>query len=150
MYDRATKMRFKSNVIVDRKSGCWLWIGSRHPRGYGRFWARGRNVYTHRYLYPLAKGPIPPGLELDHLCGNKHCCNPNHLEAVTHGENMRRAAQEGVWSGQRNGNAKRTDQQVLAIRILSHLDIPASDISSMLAVPERSVYYVLNEGWNHV
>jgi len=114
------------------------------------FYAGGRTVYVHRYLYPLAKGPIPPDLELDHLCGNKRCCNPDHLEAVTHGENMRRAAQEGVWSGQQNGNAKRTDQQVLEIRTLYQMGIPASEISSMLAVPERSVYYVLNEGWNHL
>jgi hypothetical protein len=114
------------------------------------FYAGGRTVYVHRYLYLLAKGPIPSGLELDHLCGNKRCCNPDHLEAVTHRENMRRAAQHGVWSGRKNGNAKRTDQQVLAIRTLFHLGIPASEISSMLAVPERSVYYVLNEGWNNL
>jgi len=114
------------------------------------FHAGGRTVYSHRYLYEYVNDSVPLGLVLDHLCNNKPCVNPKHLEPVTHGENMRRAAQDGVWSGQRNGNAKRTDQQVLAIRTLSHQGIPASEISSMLVVPERSVYYVLNEGWNHV
>jgi hypothetical protein len=56
----------------------------------------GKKVLVHRWFYEQANGPIPDGLELDHLCRNPRCCNPAHLEAVTHAENMARgkAAQQ--------------------------------------------------------
>lgn len=77
--------RFRSKVEV-RDDGCHIWVGSRLPRGYGRF---GRE-YAHRFGYELAKGPIPEGLQIDHLCRNTSCVNPDHLEAVTPLENNRR------------------------------------------------------------
>jgi len=71
-------------------SGCWLWTGSK-TRGYGNVGHKGRNVYAHRLTYELLVGPIPPGLELDHLCRTPACVRPSCLEPVTHAENMRRA-----------------------------------------------------------
>lgn len=59
------------------------------PNGYG---IRG-NRLAHRVAFELHNGPIPEGLEIDHLCGNRSCVNVAHLEAVTHAENMRRAFQ---------------------------------------------------------
>lgn len=71
---------------VDRAGGdgaCWPWLAStRH--GYGQYGvAKGHIAQAHRYAYELAVGPIPAGLEIDHLCRNTRCVNPNHLEAVT-------------------------------------------------------------------
>lgn len=61
---------------------CWLWTGYK-GRGYGGIRIRGKDVRTHRFAYELLVGPIPDGLELDHLCRVRHCMNPDHLEPVT-------------------------------------------------------------------
>lgn len=71
---------------------CWIWTaGRRGPDGYGGFTpTRKRTVFAHRYAYELLVGPIPDGLELDHLCRVRPCVNPSHLEPVTHRENVMR------------------------------------------------------------
>lgn len=68
---------------VDKAEGCWLWRGARLLNGYGQTLLNKRHQYVHRVSYALAKGPIPHGLHLDHLCRTKLCVNPAHLEAVT-------------------------------------------------------------------
>lgn len=72
---------------------CWVWTGTlTKPGGYGRFWPSGdQPVLAHRYAYEAYVGPIPDGLQLDHLCRVKQCVRPSHLEPVTNAENQRRA-----------------------------------------------------------
>lgn len=75
---------------------CWVWTASLNSMGYGQLMVveapgRRRPNRAHRLAYELTVGPIPEGLELDHLCCNKRCVNPAHLEPVTHAENVRRA-----------------------------------------------------------
>lgn len=72
--------------------GCWEWTGSKDLNGYGRLnGGAGRSpVPAHRAVYEALVGPIPDGLEIDHICFNHGCVNPAHLEPVTHSENMRR------------------------------------------------------------
>jgi hypothetical protein len=72
------------------ESGCWLWMGARTPLGYGRFWTGLELGYAHRFSYEWFVGPIPNRYDLDHLCRNPPCVNPDHLEAVTHRENILR------------------------------------------------------------
>jgi hypothetical protein len=74
---------------VDPVSGCWNWNGSLNSNGYGKFKAGGRMFYAHRAAYARANGPIPRGLSIDHVCRNRRCCNPDHLEAATAGETER-------------------------------------------------------------
>jgi hypothetical protein len=76
---------------VDRSGPCWLWTGGTSNAGYGHFHPTKRQGKgAHRVAYELVRGPIPEGLELDHLCRVVTCVNPDHLEPVTHAENMRR------------------------------------------------------------
>lgn len=72
-------------------NGCWEWLGCLNKGGYGKFRFRGEAWLAHRAGYELLIGPIPNGLELDHVCRNHWCVNPWHVEPVTHRENMRRS-----------------------------------------------------------
>ncbi|GAA3267724.1 HNH endonuclease signature motif containing protein [Streptomyces lavendulae] len=89
--DNATAARFWGKVQIGSPTDCWLWkpLGSVH--GYGQFSSKGKTHLAHRFSYLLAKGPIEPGLTIDHLCRVRNCVNPTHLEAVTRAENLRRA-----------------------------------------------------------
>jgi hypothetical protein len=83
---------FPRKIIPEPNSGCWLCTSSNNQRGYGRLYINGHLVTAHRYSYEISVGPIPDGLELDHLCRQPCCVNPAHLEPVTPFENGHRAA----------------------------------------------------------
>ncbi len=81
--------RAPSRVNVDPDTGCHIWGGAKRL-GYGLAALGGKQYSVHRIAYIAAKGPIPEGLVIDHLCRNRACCNPDHLEAVSHRENTAR------------------------------------------------------------
>ena len=76
---------------IEDENGCWLWQGGKNTEGYGYIRVGGRQISVHRAAYLDRVGPIPAGLELDHLCRVRHCCNPAHLEPVTGRENLHRS-----------------------------------------------------------
>ena len=71
---------------VERAEDCWNWLGKVNDGGYGRFCGE----RAHRFSYRVFVGPIPAGLTIDHLCRNRRCVNPTHLEPVTRDVNVRR------------------------------------------------------------
>ena len=81
-----------SNKIQVADGGCLEWTGALRM-GYGKFrGVAGRTTTAHRVVWETFVGPIPEGLELDHLCRNRKCVNPDHLEPVTRRENLRRGS----------------------------------------------------------
>lgn len=90
-YDpRTLDERFWEKVAVT--DGCWEWTASRQANGYGQFWRGGGvKIVAHRLAWELTNGPVPDGMQLDHLCRNRGCCNPSHLEVVTPRENTLRS-----------------------------------------------------------
>jgi len=97
---RPTDLRFWSKV-QPQPDGCWEWQGAT-TTGYGRFHiAHGHPLMlAHRYSYTTLVGPVPDGLDLDHLCRNRRCVRPDHLEPVTHRENLLRSPL--TWAARRS------------------------------------------------
>jgi len=89
---RAVPDKFWPRVDRGDMSGCWPWLAGINQYGYGILWHGGRNQMAHRIAYELLVGPIPSGLTIDHLCRNRRCVNPAHMEPVTREENSRRGA----------------------------------------------------------
>ncbi len=96
---------------ASRRWDCWEWQGALDRGGYGKLSGtdsegKRRHIIAHRFVYEQLIGPIPDGLTIDHLCLNKACVNPYHLEPVSNRENIRRAAAHGLLGGARKTHCK--------------------------------------------
>lgn len=89
---------------------CVIWTAAEKDKGYGAFWDGTRTRRAHQVSYELVIGPVPAGLQLDHLCRVRNCVAPAHLEAVT-GEENRRRGLLGVLAGLEERPAARTRQR---------------------------------------
>jgi len=86
-------LQIVEKIIVSPNSECFLWTGTVNNYGYASVTFNKKSSFAHRVIYELFVGQIDESLELDHLCRNPRCVNPDHLEPVTHQENIRR----GYW-----------------------------------------------------
>ena len=100
-YQHGTR-KYSNPYVEDPDSGCWIWQGTKTPRGYGTCQRNGKGVYAHRLYWEQANGPIPDGLTIDHLCNNPSCVNPDHIALATQYDNMMRG------SGPSAVNARKT------------------------------------------
>ena len=82
--------KFDRHWIPEPNSGCYLWIGMQNELGYGIVVINSKRVRAHRIAYERQNGKIPYGLGIDHLCNNKSCVNPEHLQVSTNSDNTRR------------------------------------------------------------
>jgi hypothetical protein len=97
---RATVQERIERSVSKSPEGCWVWNLSLTKLGYARINYLGKARFAHRVAYQTFKGSIPEGMELDHKCRTRACVNPEHLEPITHTENVRRGAR-GVLNPQR-------------------------------------------------
>lgn len=91
----ALALRIENSVTRVTETGCWIWEKALNHLGYARIGHNGKSRPAHRVSYEAFKGPIPEGLEIDHVCKVRCCLNPEHLEAVNRMENMRRSS---IWN----------------------------------------------------
>lgn len=96
-------MDYLERVKFNEDTFCWEWTGAKSGVGYGMLRKNQKNYTLHRLTYIRFKGDVPQGLEIDHLCRVRHCCNPEHLEAVTRSVNNLRGE-----VGKHNQNVKKT------------------------------------------
>lgn len=94
--DPRVPARIWNKIQVHEDTGCWVWTASLKPGGYGQVHYKRRTRVVHRLLVELLAGPVPDGLDLDHLCRVRACANPAHLEAVDRGTNLRRGV-DLIW-----------------------------------------------------
>lgn len=90
-------MPLRYKMVIDRffekvkiTSHCWIWNASKNEDGYGLFRFNGKVRRAHQFSYKLYKGKLKDGCEIDHICKNRSCVNPYHMEGVTHKENTLR------------------------------------------------------------
>ena len=130
-----------------KRDDCWGWAGRKTPKGYGLFYTEKRAKKAHRYALELSLGEIPVGLFALHSCDNRSCCNPNHLRAGTHQDNMddmkmkKRGRSE---RGEANHNAKLSRPEVLAIRALKGV-LPEAKVSDMFHINGSTVHSIMNK-----
>ena len=110
--------RFWSKVDIDLNyNACWEWQAHRDKNGYGTLRIKSKPLRAHRVAYMIERGDIPDGLVICHKCDNPPCVNPNHLFTGTQADNLRDRYQ----LGERNPNAKLTEQGIPIILSLIHI-----------------------------
>lgn len=148
--DKAHRVElFMAKVAIGHGGGCWFWLGDKDERlGYGRCSRYGRKIMAHRESYSLFIGPVPPGLELDHLCKNRACVRPDHMEPVTHAENILRGdtfqARNAAKSACDNGHP--FDSSNTAIRVRRSRGGRTSRICRTCERQRGRKYYARNRG----
>ena len=127
---------------VDKQNECWLWTGGISKSGYGNY----RNTGSHRYSYQITFGEIPQGMVIMHKCDVKVCVNPDHLSIGTYKDNSKDMVAKNRhrdWRGERHGNCKLKEQDVLYIREHYKAGVNQTYPSN---VPELAKQFNISEG----
>lgn len=121
---------------VDPETGCWNWSKTLTSNGYGVIKKQGfRQLMAHRFIYQRERGPVPDHLDMDHLCRNRACVNPDHLEPVSRSENLRRGAR-----------GKTNDSTIFLMKLVdASTNMNRVEIADMFGVSNQTVRRYL--GW---
>lgn len=151
MARRADDWRDRFWAKVDRSGGpaaCWPWRGGVSDNGYGQFDRGGRKVGAHRIAYEAVNGPLPRGRIARHTCDTPLCCNPAHIVAGTHLDNMADRTERGrntVLRGAANGRTSIDEETVRSIYIaVKHKHHPQAHVARMYNVKPSLVYDIVH------
>lgn len=135
---------------VDKTNDCWIWTASIRKDGYGRIRVDGQTLKASRVAYYLTHGRWP--IECMHTCDNPLCVNPRHLVNGTHRQNIQDMVNKKRHVlGERNGNAKLTEENVKQIRELSKLGTPRKNIAQQFKVSYVTITFIVTgRSWSHV
>lgn len=140
--DDLTLDHIKANCEV-AENGCWIWQRARHNFGYGVVWHNRKLRYAHALAYVLSGAPVQEDGEILHSCDNPPCCNPLHLSAGSHSDNMSDMAKKG-----RSGTRKLTKSDVM--RILAN-SAPSRWLAKKYGVNKSTILRVKSgRTWKHV
>lgn len=133
---------------VKKGDGCWLWSGSKTPKGYGYI----DGVPVHRVSWELCCGSIPAGLCVLHRCDVRHCVRPDHLFIGTKQDNSSDMVAKGrsTW-GEKNPTAKLSEDDVLSILDMLHDGIRQPAVAHMFGVSRSNISCIwTGKSWQHV
>lgn len=136
--DRSKPVKTDRYRVEDRgyETPCWIWLLNKSQVGYGKVRVKGKDLLAHRVSYEEHVGPIPEGLQLDHLCSQRDCVNPEHLEPVTALENTRR-----------NRGTKLTVEEAQRIEWLSRRGTHSDrEIAELFCVSRQTVALIRQNG----
>ena len=142
--------RILRKVVKHETSGCWEWTGGKCRGGYGQFEIRGKCVKVHRFsLERKLDRKLEQGEETRHMCNNRCCCNPDHLEAGTHQDNIDDRTKAGVHKanaprGEKNNQTKLSDQQISEIRAYQGM-FTRAELASMYGVHTVHISRIHND-----
>ena len=133
---------------VQKTDNCWIWVGAKNKVGYGNFYLNGKYQPAHRVAYMLRYGSIPDGYLICHKCDNPSCVNPDHLFLGTPAQNMadkryKGRIRPGDHSGEHNGNAFLTTDQVVEIRKRFASGETAKSLASEFGVSYQSIQRIV-------
>jgi hypothetical protein len=131
---------------------CMLWQGHRDKWGYGRASVYGKMAFTHRALYTAVHGPIESSVLVLHNCDVPNCCNIKHLRIGTHADNMQdRSKRRRTASGEKQGSAKLTTQQVCEMRLIYETsNVSHKTLASIYGIGTSQVQRILTgQKWAH-
>ena len=153
MSKKHTEESFWELVDKQGEDECWEWKGGKNDKGYGVRRFEGRRHKAHRLAYLFTKGPIPPKLEICHSCHNRACCNPAHLRAATHAENMQdmfKAKRQAT--GLANGKSKLNPDKVRKIRaVYANENMTMKEVGKLFGISDGHVWAIVNkELWAEV
>lgn len=146
------KDRFYSKFKINEDNGCWEWMATKFPNGYGCFKLNRKSVGAHRVSYEIHNGKINKNMVICHHCDNPSCVNPEHLFVGTQKENLldRKLKGRSV-EGNKNGRCKLSDKDILAIKRLLAEKIDQRDIAKSYGVAQTTISAInLNKSWSHI